>query len=337
MVYHFFSRAPWGSRLTLSAVVAGLLTASWLVPAAAQAPPSDLDAFMQRVLSRRDDNWRKLQQYVLDEREIVEVLAPGRVRLFGLDREYTWFIREGVFVRSPVKANGVAVSDSDRRTAEQRWVERERRRESKRASVTLSNEGVTWQGASPEAPDTPAAVGDVLRQEPQFVSAAYFLRFRFEPGRYALVGRESLDGREVLHVEYYPATLFRDDDERAKAGEEAGKPDTEEHRRERQQEERITQQMNKVSLVSLWIEPISFQIVKYTFDNVGFDFLPGRWLVRVDDTKATMQMREAFPGVWLPGGIEARVALTVAKGTYEARYEVAYDDYRLADVKVQVR
>lgn len=322
---------------------------AWVLPApaAAQAtaappaPRSDLDAFMERVLSRRDDNWRKLQQYVLDERERVEVLAPGRVRLFGLDRDYTWFIRDGVFVRSPLRANGVTVSEADRRAAEQRWIERERRRESRKASVTVSNEGVTWQGPVPEPTDAPADVGDVLRQEPQFVSAAYFLRFRFEPGRYALVGRESLDGREVLHIEYYPAALFRDDEARHETEQKTGgstpKPDTDEQRRERHVEERLARQMNKVSLVSLWVEPTAHQILKYTFDNVGFDFLPGRWLVRVDDTRATMQMREAFPGVWLPAGIEAHVALTFAKGTYDAHYRVAYEDYRLADIKVQVR
>ena len=27
---------------------------------------SDLDAFMEKVLARRDDNWKKLQQYVLE-------------------------------------------------------------------------------------------------------------------------------------------------------------------------------------------------------------------------------------------------------------------------------
>src|SRR5688572_25675562 len=33
------------------------------------APQTDLDAFMARVLARRDDNWKKQQQYVLEERE----------------------------------------------------------------------------------------------------------------------------------------------------------------------------------------------------------------------------------------------------------------------------
>lgn len=63
---------------------------------------------MSRVLATRDENWKKLRQYVLDERERVEVVGPGGARLWGDEREYTWFIREGVFTRSPVRANGVS-------------------------------------------------------------------------------------------------------------------------------------------------------------------------------------------------------------------------------------
>ena len=46
----------------------------------------------------------------------------------------------------------------------------------------------------------PADVQGLIQQtrEPQFVSSAYFLRFKFEQGRYALVGRESFDDRQVL-------------------------------------------------------------------------------------------------------------------------------------------
>src|SRR5881296_3596551 len=62
---------------------------------------TDLDAFMKQVLARRDDNWKKLQQYVLDERETVQVQGPGRVPLWGERRDYTWYIRDGFFVRSP--------------------------------------------------------------------------------------------------------------------------------------------------------------------------------------------------------------------------------------------
>ena len=40
---------------------------------AAPSAQTDLDAFMARVLARRDDNWKKLQQYVLEERETLRL------------------------------------------------------------------------------------------------------------------------------------------------------------------------------------------------------------------------------------------------------------------------
>ena len=66
---------------------------------------------MQQVLARRDDNWKKLQQYILDERERVELRGPARITLWGEQRDYTWYIRDGFFVRSPLKVNGAAVGD----------------------------------------------------------------------------------------------------------------------------------------------------------------------------------------------------------------------------------
>ena len=56
---------------------------------------SDLDAFMERVLARRDDNWKKLQQYVLEEKESFDLTGPGGFPLYGLRKEYTWFIKQG--------------------------------------------------------------------------------------------------------------------------------------------------------------------------------------------------------------------------------------------------
>jgi hypothetical protein len=49
------------------------------VPAGLNAQ-SDLDAFMEKVLARRDDNWKKLQQYVLEEKEAFDLTGPGRFR-----------------------------------------------------------------------------------------------------------------------------------------------------------------------------------------------------------------------------------------------------------------
>src|SRR6185436_20895269 len=77
--------------------------------------------------------------------------------------------------------------------------------------VELSDRGRPDPGDTP-----PADIDGILKQtrQPGFISSAYFLRFRFEEGNYALVGRETLDGRDVLRIEYYPAKLFNGTDRR---------------------------------------------------------------------------------------------------------------------------
>jgi hypothetical protein len=296
---------------------------------------TDLDEFMSRVLSRRDDNWRKLQQYVLEERERFLLLGPGNVRMFGLDREYTWYIRDGVFVRSPLRFDGAALSESERRKYEDEWIARQKARDQKDAAASATPGG-----------EPPLSDGDVLNQltkEPQFVSAAYFLKFKFEPGRYAFAGPESYEGRRVLKIEYYPTRLYADEKDKDTAGDppEPSPETTPESRaekdREREFEARLEHQFNKVALVTLWIEPEAHQIVKYEFQNVGLDFLPGRSLVRVDDIMASMEMGQPFPGVWLPRRIDGTGAVTLALGTFELRFDVEYTDYREAATGAKIR
>ena len=94
--------------------------------------------------------------------------------------------------------------------------------------------------------------------------------------------------------------------------------------------------MNKVSLVTLWVEPVERQILQYQFDNIDTDFLPGRSIVRLDELKASMQMQNAFPGVWLPASVGMRFAMTLAIGRVSARYDIAYRNYRLAEVNIRV-
>ena len=185
-------------------------------------------------------------------------------------------------------------------------------------------------GAAPEAPapagEAPGSVEDVLKQslEPRFVSAAYFLRFKFDPGHYALAGREQLNGRSVLRIEYYPSNLFTEGRTRP-------------NKRVRDRDDEIEEKMNKVSLVTMWIDPAAHQILQYTFDNIDMDFLPGRTLVRVDELKASMKMLEPFPGVWLPGTIDMRFFLTTAVGPVSASYDIDYRDYRLAEVTTRIK
>ncbi len=95
--------------------------------------------------------------------------------------------------------------------------------------------------------------------------------------------------------------------------------------------------MNKTALVTLWVDPAEHQIVKYTFDNVWMDFLPGAWLVKVDDIRASMTMGQPFPGVWLPREMNIHAGITMAMGSLEAAYARRFSDYKEADVKTRIR
>ena len=304
----------------LAVVVAVILIGS----AAAQtpAPTAELDGFMRQVLLRRDDNWKKIQQYILDEQERVEFRGPGEVLLWGAKREYMWYPRDGFFVRSPVRFNGVAIGEADRERYEQNFLRHVKNRDDRSRERNSETPGTV--DASPND------FQSLLEQtrEPQFISSAYFLQFRFEGGRYALVGQETIDKRTVLRIEYYPTKLFSDEPAtraEARANQATG-------RRGKSEElgSEIQRLMNKVSLVTLWVEPSQKQIVKYTFDNIGLEFLPASWLVRVTDLSANMLMTEAFPDVWLPRRIDMAAAFVLAPGPLSLTYDIQYSGYREA-------
>jgi hypothetical protein len=84
------------------------------------------------------------------------------------------------------------------------------------------------------------------------------------------------------------------------------------------------------------VVPSSHQIIKYTFDNLPWDFLPGQWLVRVTDVTASMTMGQPFPDVWLPRGLDVHVGMAMAAGDIDVRYALDYHDYRRADVTSKV-
>ena len=469
-----------------SAVVTGVLAVGAGSARAQDADDNELDRFMERVLQQRERNAAARLEYVLDEQSRFRVTGPGGVALWGFRGEYTWYARDGVFVRSPVRIDGVAIDETRRREYEADWLQRERRRSERRRDErrspprasrrstrdnvqmaverlwgapvdgdlldAITEQARTWAddhaaivaaadrilealggvaavgfdraverarggfamletgrllpdevaamlgdvvaGIAPAAPaatedefarflelfdlavrfelpiaaavmtaadlhadpvvgETRAAALAERRRalvalaetrgagqessasapepawggiEPRFMSDAYFLDFEFEPGNYYLVGRETLDGHAVLRIEYYPEQMFTEDRDDAD-----GDPDRGDDGRDE------AAAMDKTSLVTLWVDPEQHQIVRYTFDNLGFDFLPGRWLFRLDDLTASMTMRQPFPGVWLPSRIDMRATLSLAMGTYEATATRTYTGYREAETGGRVR
>ena len=200
-----------------------------------------------------------------------------------------------------------------------RRVRSERReKEPDRKEISIGSDGLQVSG------------GGVAGTEPRFVSEAYFMDFKFEPGNYYLAGREKLEGHDVLRIEYYPTHLFNESDDEKR-------PKEMKKKRDERQEEDIDRKMNKTALVTLWVDPAEHQIVKYTFDNVWLDFLPGAWLVRVDDIRASMTMGQPFAGVWLPRTMNIHAGLTLATGSFEAGYDRSFTNYREAEVTTTIK
>ena len=260
---------------------------------------NDIDRFMDRVLARRDAApWRRLGDFVLRETYSFELVAPPDSRLSGFRRvrEYEWYVREGTAVRSPVRVDGLGIDDETRRGYEASWLRDEERR---RAELRADSDNRGTQSRGLVEPEDP---------EPRFVTDFfYFLEWTLEPGDYYVVGRETVAGREVVRIEFYPTGAF---------WKEAG--------------ERINRGIVKTSMVTLWIDPEIHQIVQYAFENAGLDFLRFRWLLRADGLHAVMELAPVR-GVWMPARMTLSGRATTALGEYEATLTQEFFDYRQAD------
>ena len=347
-----FSAAGWLAQ-SGGAVLAG--------QAKPAAPLTSLDAFMARVLERRNENWKTLHDYILSERETFQILGPGGIPLAGQRREFEWFVRDGYLVRSPVKANGASLGETDRRKYEADWLKKEQERDTraKEKAAKKDKESVEAELAEELRTvdlGTDKDVISVVGTEPRFISEAYFMKFPFEPGNYYLAGRETMDGRPVVKIEYYPSRLFSDDEDREKkavtvtaggevkvepvpekpGGKEKAKPPAKRDKGDDIENE-IEAALNKVTMVTMWIDPQDHQIVRFAFDNSDWGFLPGRAIVRVDQAKATMTMGRYFDNVWLPKEIAFGFGATFAAGSYTFRYGREFYDYRKGEVSAKIR
>ena len=124
----------------LVALSLALLTGSGLAAAIAgpslRSPPAatgsnglrlaqdDVDAFMEKVLEKRELNWEATYDYVFNEVERFRISGVEIAALQSFDQEYTWYVRDGYLVRSPWSINGVEVDKETREKAELDWIEK---------------------------------------------------------------------------------------------------------------------------------------------------------------------------------------------------------------------
>lgn len=297
-------------------------------PGEPQTAPADgeIDRFMARVFAnRKAASWRRLGDFVLRETFSVELDAPAGTVLSGFRRvrEYEWYVRGGTAVRSPVRVDGVGIDEATRRDYERSWLREEERRRAGRGGDDRGNpearDGPEARGArrgledleapaAPAAPENPESREPREDPEPRFLTDFfYFLEWGEEPGDYYFVGRETVAGREVLRIEFYPTAPF---------WKEAG--------------ERINRGVAKTSMVTLWVDLEAHQIVQYAFENAGLDFLRFRWLLRAEGLRASMELAP-FRGVWMPARMTLSGTATTALGAFGATVTQEFFDYRQAE------
>jgi hypothetical protein len=299
----------------------GIVALTMAPPAFSQQSTSDVDTFMRGVLEHRDDNWKHVKEFAFDESESFDARTGTGRTIWGFTREFAWSPSgDGTFVRSPIGVNGVGLSEAERRTAEREWIRRRAvtDQQQKHAELEFGKGGLVIN------PYTIAdiAINDqtVLRAiertfQPGSIDTAYLTHLTFDHGTYAFVGRETMMGRDVYRVEYYPRQFFSNPDTATRPPTEGVVPWMEE-------------KMDKTSLVTFWVDPLQYQILRYEFANHDFGFMPGRTYARLDDLRVSLRMREASPQVWLPDAMDVRVAMTTASGTVDAQYQVRYHHFR---------
>jgi len=261
---------------------------------------SDLDEFMAKVMQKRWADAENLREYVFNEREALDVEIDSKIASqWSYRREYLWFVRDDYLVRSPVVIDGVKVSDKEKSTAEDEWINGQK----KRGKSTNKN-GIDYQ----------ALFGLENANSLDFQA---FFGFEFEPGRYLYGGERQFEGRKALLVEYYPKLSD------GKKGSNNKK-------------DSINGLFEKSYLVTMLISPDDHQILQITFDNVGLEFLPARWLVRMNDIKASMVMDKTQVGIWLPRKISAYGSISTAGADLSINYTREFYEYAKSHVDVKL-
>ena len=261
---------------------------------------NDLDEFMAKVMQKRWADAENLREYVFNEREALNVEIDTKIASqWSYRREYLWFVRDDYLVRSPVLIDGVKVSAKEKSAAEEEWINGQKRREKSK-----NQNGIDYQ----------ALFG--LENENSLDFQAFF-GFEFEPGRYLYGGERQFEGRTALLVEYYPRMSDGKNGNNTK-------------------NDHINGLFEKTYLVTMLISPDDHQILKITFDNVGLEFLPVRWIVRMNDIKASMVMDKTKIGIWLPREISAYGSISTAGADLSISYSREFYEYAKSQVDVKL-
>ena len=279
----------------------------------------------RRSWRRREVNRQTLKQYILDETEDVRgARSRADGRCTGTKRDFTWYVRDG-----DARAQPASVQRRDRRRGSAR-PQYETQLDRSASAQRQERKRAKKEREESERPHRPRrrrrsrGTPDAHRAPLRLRSVLHGLQVRAGQLLPRRAGTARREGRRSGSSTTRPPVQRRGrqrEGRRERSTRSRPSPTRQERARSSSTSRTSIAKMNKTALVTLWVDPTEHQIVKYTFDNVWLDFLPGAWLVRIDDLRASMTMGQPFPGVWLPRGMNIHAGLTLAIGSFEAGYE----------------
>ena len=295
--------------------------------------PGRLDAFMEKVLARREVNRKTLEQ-----------IHPRRDRAVRDPRAWTDAAVTGRGASSPgtsatactfaARCASMASASGKRRgcTYEGSWIQSERRDRSARRK----GQGEEREGEERERRAVHRRVG--VKSHRPGMSAAPSRDSCPKPTSWTsssspatTISRDARGARRTGRPQdrVLPDRHVRRRRRKKDAGQrrrrkgqraDANEATRKRSRRARKDEQDIERQMNKTALITLWIDPPNIRSSSTRSTTSGWTSCPA-WLVRVDDLRASMTMGQPFPGVWLPRGMNIHAGITLANGSFEAGYE----------------
>ena len=159
------------------------------------------------------------------------------------------------------------------------------------------------------------------RKSDRGVDRDKFFGFNFGKGEFVYAGTQENEGRDVAIIEFYPEGMFTEDSD----------DDDDEL------DKKIERGLEKSMTATLLVIPEEHQIVRMTLDNLDFGFLPGKWVVRIDEISGVMTMAQQYGEIWLPEEIAAVGRVSSAYGDVYVRYTRRFYGYSEAKVKVKFR
>ena len=155
-----------------------------------------LNELMENVWNKFELNFEDMRDYVFSESEVLDNQSPlDRFRQIpkSYHREYAWVVRDGYLVRSPILFDGMDVAAEEQRTAEQKWIESQKKQSKWKSSLDYFVD--SFRTLQPGRMEKSAKD----KNNPTWNDLWFF---RFEPGKYIYAGEQQFEGSKVVLIDY---------------------------------------------------------------------------------------------------------------------------------------